>query len=129
MLHEIIIFLSTYFYELFYVTSSVIYQRNDNHLEFLEKQNLTQVCSVMKTCAGNDLSRRRTKSVRSVMMTWGSQGETRLCSSMNSSRSANIIVFSSEYAYTMRICVSVSCTHLELKHWNFSVASPKCMNN
>lgn len=115
MLHEIIIFLSTYFYELFYVTSSVIYQRNDNHLEFLEKQNLTQVCSVMKTCAGNDLSRRRTKTVMTVMMTWGSQGETSLCS-MNSSRSANIIVFSSEYAYTMRICVSVSCTHLELKH-------------
>ena len=108
MLHEISIFLSTYFYELFYVTSSVIYQRNDNHLEFLDKQNLTQVCSVMKTCAGNDLSRRRTKTVMTVMM-------TSLCS-MNSSRSANIIVFSSEYAYTMRICVSVSCTHLELKH-------------
>ena len=73
MLHEIIIFLSTYFYELFYVTSSVIYQRNDNHLEFLEKQNLTQVYSVMKTSAGNDLSRRRTKSVMTVMMTWAAR--------------------------------------------------------
>ena len=57
-------FFPSHFYELFYVTSSVIYQRNDNHLEFLQKQNLTQVRSlVMKSSPGNDLSRRREQRV------------------------------------------------------------------